>query len=195
MCHCIFFTIQFRGQRILTSAPRSYVPENLNTDSFTHKVVKADIQEELTQTRAKLKKTVCDILSISTIMLIESTPQDTGQSCRRNTKGVANYLRPRISNHRQLKVNSNSLSLWTNCPAGMLYPFAFQISVDIIYSLYAIMNSDSARCMLSRLIASTGTRLTSDSYLSVILQMETPKKLLGNHFFCTYLDLLIYYLS
>lgn len=45
-------------QAILTSVTRSYVPDNLASDSYALKVVKTDIQDELTQARARIKKAV-----------------------------------------------------------------------------------------------------------------------------------------
>jgi len=40
------------------SVPRSYVPDNLASDSYALKVVKSDVQEELTQARSRIKKAV-----------------------------------------------------------------------------------------------------------------------------------------
>ncbi|KAF8800216.1 hypothetical protein BYT27DRAFT_7117857, partial [Phlegmacium glaucopus] len=49
---------------ILTSLPRSYVPDNLVGDLYAYKVIKADIQEELTQARARIKKAIKESLAL-----------------------------------------------------------------------------------------------------------------------------------
>lgn len=105
---------------IISSVPRSYVPENLASDSFAFKVVKTDVQEELTQCRAKIKKALKDSLAAP-------LPKDCDSIFDLATAIVANSkssvtvpLCARLALLRKVYVESADSKFWDKVDARLL---------------------------------------------------------------------------
>ncbi|KAG5635895.1 hypothetical protein H0H81_009736 [Sphagnurus paluster] len=104
---------------ILTGRPRSYVPENLLSDSFALKIVKRDVQEELTQTRARIKKAIKDSVDMSPSK--SQSIFDLASNIVANSKCSVNVpLCTRIALLRKVYVESPGTQYWDKVDTRLL---------------------------------------------------------------------------